>query len=54
MTSANNASGFPFPGKKAIDLLRDNVFPAAWSFIPVSGKETYIKKWTTQPLTKEQ
>jgi len=54
MTSANNASGFPFPGKKAIDLLRDNVFPAAWSFIPVSGKETYIKKWATQPLTKEQ
>ncbi len=54
MTSGNSASGFPFHGKKAIDLLRENTFPAAWSFIPVSGKETYVKKWATQPLTKEQ
>lgn len=54
MTNGNSASGFPWKGESAINLLRNNVFPAAWHFVPVAGKETYIKKWTTQPLTKEQ
>lgn len=37
---------------KAIELLRRDVFPDTWAFVPVAGKETYVKKWTTKPLTR--
>ena len=36
---------------KAIDLLRRGVFPGWWHFVPVSGKETYVEKWSSAPLT---
>jgi hypothetical protein len=39
---------------KAIRQLEGNVFPSGWAFIPVAGKDTYVKDWTTQPFTKEQ
>jgi hypothetical protein len=39
---------------RAIDLLRNDYFPDAWSFIPVAGKETYIEEWSTKPLSKQQ
>jgi len=54
MTTDKSASGDPFRGKPAVDLLRENVFPAAWSYVPVAGKATYVEQWATQPLTKEQ
>lgn len=44
----------PFDGQKAIKQLQDNVFPAAWSFVPVAGKATFVKKWATQPLDKQR
>jgi hypothetical protein len=39
---------------KAIKQLEGNIYPAGWSFIPVAGKETYVKDWTTQPLSRDQ
>ena len=36
----------------AIELLRRDVFPDNWAFVPVAGKATYIKEWTTKPLTR--
>jgi hypothetical protein len=36
----------------AIELLRRDVFPDTWAFVPVAGKATYIKEWTTKPLTR--
>lgn len=53
MTNGTNASGFPWKGEGAINLLRNNVFPTAWHFVPVAGKKTFVKQWATQPLTKE-
>jgi len=41
-------------GAKAIKQLENNVYPVGWSFVPVAGKDTYVKDWTIQPLTKEQ
>ena len=41
------------PTGRAIDLLREDVFPEWWSFVPVAGKATFIKEWTTKPLTKQ-
>jgi hypothetical protein len=38
---------------KALDLLRRNVFPDWWAFVPVAGKATYVKEWATKPLTRE-
>lgn len=40
-------------GGKAIDLLRKGVFPSWWRFVPVAGKETYVEKWPSAPLTAE-
>jgi len=37
---------------RAIELLRRDVFPDNWAFVPVAGKATYIKEWTTKPLTR--
>jgi hypothetical protein len=37
---------------RAIELLRRGVFPDEWTFVPVAGKETYIKEWTTKPLSR--
>lgn len=53
MTNGTNASGFPWKGESAINLLRNNVFPSAWHFVPVAGKKTFVKQWATQPLTKD-
>jgi hypothetical protein len=39
---------------RAIDLLRAGVFPEWWTFVPVAGKATFVKEWSTKPLTKEQ
>lgn len=36
----------------AIELLRRDVFPDSWAFVPVAGKATYIKEWTTKPLSR--
>jgi len=37
---------------RAIELLRRDVFPEGWAFVPVAGKATYVKEWTTKPLTR--
>lgn len=34
----------------AIQLLQKKVFPEWWSFVPVAGKATYVKEWTTKPM----
>lgn len=55
MTTDKAASAVsPDSGKSAIDLLREGFFPDWWSFVPVAGKATYVKEWSTKPLTKEQ
>ncbi|QPN63687.1 bifunctional DNA primase/polymerase [Synechococcus sp. CBW1004] len=51
-SSPDNAS--PQIEGRAIDLLRSGVFPEWWTFIPVAGKATFVKEWSTKPLTKEQ
>lgn len=54
MTLSKNASAqAPDPGKRAIELLREGAFPEWWSFVPVVGKATYVKEWTTKPLSKQ-
>jgi hypothetical protein len=54
MTAVPAASGaFPDKGKRAIDLLREGVFPEWWTFVPVAGKATFVKEWSTKPLTRE-
>ena len=40
-------------GGRAIDLLRNGVFPEWWSFVPVAGKATFVKEWATKPLQRE-
>ena len=37
----------------AVDMLRQNVFPDWWAFVPVAGKATYVKEWASKPLTRE-
>jgi len=37
---------------RAIELLRRDVFPDGWAFVPVAGKATYVKEWSTKPLTR--
>lgn len=39
---------------KALRQLEHNIYPAGWSFVPVAGKDTYIKDWTIQPLSKDK
>jgi hypothetical protein len=53
MTNDAPASA-PDSGKRAIDLLREGFFPEWWSFVPVAGKATYVKEWSTKPLTRAQ
>ena len=54
MTAARDASaGTPDLGGRAIELLRRDVFPAWWAFVPVAGKATYVREWATRPLTRE-
>ena len=55
MTADFSASaGAPESSRRAIDLLREGAFPDGWSFVPVAGKATYVKEWSTKPLTREQ
>ena len=53
MTTTTSASPSPDLEGRAIDLLRRDVFPAWWAFIPVAGKATYVKEWAKKPLTRE-
>jgi len=54
MVASQSASPTPDDlGGKAIDLLRKGVFPSWWRFVPVAGKETYVEKWPSAPLTAE-
>ena len=53
MTTTTSASPSPDLEGKAIELLRRDVFPAWWAFIPVAGKATYVKEWAKKPLTRE-
>lgn len=39
-------------GKSALQLLEAQVFPDWWSFVPVAGKATYIREWTTKPMQR--
>ena len=36
----------------ALRLLERKVFPEWWSFVPVAGKATYVKEWTTKPMQR--
>ena len=38
---------------RAIELLRQNVFPDWWVFVPVAGKATYVKEWSTKPMSRD-
>ena len=38
---------------RAIELLRKNVFPEWWTFVPVAGKATFVKEWSTKPLSRD-
>jgi len=52
MTAVTPASGAtPEEGKRAIDLLREGIFPQWWSFVPVAGKATFVKNWANTPLS---
>ena len=53
ISSDSNSLSADLSGK-AIDLLRRGVFPEWWSFVPVAGKATFIKEWSTKPLAREQ
>jgi hypothetical protein len=48
------SNGPDFLEGRAIDLLRRDVFPTDWRFVPVAGKATYVKEWTTKPLSREE
>ena len=39
---------------RAIDLLRNGVFPEWWAFVPVAGKATYVTGWSSRPLSREE
>lgn len=40
--------------KRAIELLREGVFPADWAMVPVAGKSTYVKGWTKIALDRQK
>ena len=40
--------------KRAIELLREGVFPADWAMVPVAGKSTYVKGWTKIALDRDK
>ena len=39
---------------RAIEMLRDGVFPHDWSLVPVAGKQTHVKGWTKLRLDREK
>lgn len=41
------------PASTAISKLQSNQFPNWWSFVPTKGKQTFVEKWATQPLSKD-
>ena len=40
--------------KRAIELLREGVFPSDWAMVPVAGKSTYVKGWTKIALDRDK
>ena len=40
--------------KRAIELLREGVFPADWAMVPVAGKCTYVKGWAKTALDRDK
>jgi hypothetical protein len=52
MDNKSQNDGANFLEGRAIELLRRDVFPSDWTFVPVAGKATYIKEWTTKPLSR--
>lgn len=52
MDNKSQNNGANFLEGRAIELLRRDVFPSDWTFVPVAGKATYIKEWTTKPLSR--
>lgn len=54
MSEVLGTSSSPAPQGKAIDLLRQCVFPEVWKFVPVAGKATFIKEWATRPLSRSE
>ena len=52
MTNDPKSNGSDFLTGRAIELLRRDVFPEGWAFVPVAGKATFVKEWNTKPLTR--
>lgn len=52
MDKQKKSNGSDLLKGRAIELLRRDVFPDGWSFVPVAGKATYVKEWSTKPLTR--
>lgn len=40
--------------KRAIELLREGVFPSDWAMVPVAGKCTYVQGWTKIALDRNK
>jgi len=53
MENTSSASGLDQLNGPAIELLRNNVFPDWWTFVPVAGKATFVKEWSTKPLSRD-
>ena len=54
MTTEKGASGTPFKGESAINMLRNGIFPEAWRYTPVAGKKPRLKGWDKDTLDKQQ
>lgn len=54
MAEALGTSSPSVPEGRAIDLLRTGAFPDWWKFVPVAGKATFVKNWSTRPLTQSE
>jgi hypothetical protein len=52
MDKETQGNGVDFLEGRAIELLRRDVFPDGWAFVPVAGKATFVKEWSTKPLTR--
>lgn len=52
MDKEHKGNSSDFLKGRAIELLRRDVFPDRWAFVPVAGKATYVKEWSTKPLTR--
>ena len=52
MDKEHKSNSSDFLKGRAIELLRRDVFPDVWAFVPVAGKATYVKEWSTKPLTR--